>query len=88
MTFQTFRLPYPNLTFLTMINSKAATGRCSIKIDVLKNFAKFTGKRLCQSPSFNKVKTLLKKRLLHRCFPVNFASYLISLIANFSSSTP
>ena len=38
------------------------------KICVLKNFVKFTGKKLCQSPFFNKVAglrpvTLLKKRL-------------------------
>ena len=44
---------------------------------VLRNFAKFTGKHLCQSLFFNKVAdlrstTLLKKRLLHRCFPLNF----------------
>ena len=49
--------------------------------DVLRNFAKFTGKHLCQSPFFNKVAalrraTLLKKRLWHRCFPVNFAKFL------------
>ena len=29
--------------------------RCSIKIGALKNFAKFTGKHLCQTPFFNKV---------------------------------
>ena len=38
------------------------------KMCVLKNFVKFTGKKLCQSPFFNKVAglrpvTLLKKRL-------------------------
>ena len=48
---------------------------------VLENFAKFTGKHLCQSLFFNKVAglrpaTLLKKRLWHRCFPVNFAKFL------------
>ena len=48
---------------------------------VLRNFAKFTGKHLCQSLFFNKVAdlrpaTLLKKRLWHRCFPVNFAKFL------------
>ena len=32
--------------------------RCSIKKDVLKNFAKLTGKRLCQSLFFNKVAVL------------------------------
>ena len=43
----------------------------------LRNFAKFAGKHLCQSLFFNKVvgrrpATLLKKRLWHRCVPVNF----------------
>ena len=46
---------------------------------VLKNFTKFTGKHLCQSVFFNKetlLKTLLKKRLWHRCFPVDFEKFL------------
>ena len=52
--------------------------RYSIK---LKNFAKFTGKHLYQSLFFNKVEdlspaTLLKQRLWHRCFPVNFRKFL------------
>ena len=38
---------------------------------VLRNFAKFTGKHLCQSLFFNKV-----AGLWHRCFPVNFAKFL------------
>ena len=51
------------------------------KKDFLKNFTKFTGKPLCQSLFFNKVvalrpANLLKKRLWHRCFPVNFAKFL------------
>ena len=51
------------------------------KKGVLKNFAKFKGKHLCQSLFFNKVAgprpaPLLKKRLWHRCFPVNFAKFL------------
>ena len=37
-----------------MLESEAATS-CSIKIGVLKNFAKLTGKHLCQSLFFNKV---------------------------------
>ena len=50
------------------------------KKDILRNFANFTGKRLCQSLFFNKVAglrcaTLLKKRLWHRCFPVNFVKF-------------
>ena len=48
---------------------------------VLRNFAKFAGIHLCQSLFFNKVAglrlvTLLKKRLWHRCFSVNFAKFL------------
>ena len=51
------------------------------KKGVLKNFGKFTGKHLCQSLFFNKVaevrpETLLKKRLWHRCFPLNFVKFL------------
>ena len=43
--------------------------RCSIERGVLENFAKFTGKHLCQS-------LFIKKGLWHRCFPVNFAKFL------------
>ena len=46
------------------------------KNGVLKNFAKFTRKHLCQSLFFNKVATLLKKILWHRCLLVNFAKFL------------
>ena len=54
-----------------------------MKTGVLKNFAKFTEKHLCQSLFLNKVAglkfaTLLKKRLWHRCFLVNFAKFLIA----------
>ena len=38
---------------------------------IIKNFAKFTGKQQCLRPA-----TLLKKRLWHSCFPVNFAKFL------------
>ena len=55
--------------------------RCSVKKYVPRNFTKFIGKHLCQSPFFNKVArlrsaTLLKKRLWHRCFPMNFVKFL------------
>ena len=48
---------------------------------VLKKFAKFTGKQLCQIHFFNKAAglkpaTLLRKRLWHKCFPVNFEMLL------------
>ena len=53
--------------------------RYSVTKGVLKNFAKFRGKHLCQVLFFIKVASptsLLKKRLWHRCFPVNFAKFL------------
>ena len=55
--------------------------RSSVKNGVLRNFAKFRGKHLCQVLIFNKVagpepETLFKKRLWHRCFPLNFAKFL------------
>ena len=43
------------------------------KKGVLGNFTKFTGKHLWQSLFFA---TLLKKRVWHRCFPVNFVKFL------------
>ena len=48
---------------------------------ILRNFAKFIGKHPCQSLFFNKVTglrpaTLWRKRLWHRCFPMNFAKFL------------
>ena len=57
--------------------------RCSVNKTVLRNFAKFTGKHLCQSLFLLKLQTsglrpatLLKKRLWRRCFLVNFAKFL------------
>ena len=51
------------------------------KNGILRNFAKWTGKRLCQRLFFNKIAgarsaTLLKKSLWQRCCPVNFAKFL------------
>ena len=51
------------------------------KKDVLKNFAKFTGKDLRRTLFFNNVvglrsTTLLKMGLWHRCFLVNLAKFL------------
>ena len=48
---------------------------------VYENFAKFTGKYRCQSLFFNKPaglspEILLKKKLCHRCFSVNFVKFL------------
>ena len=51
------------------------------KKGVLENFTKFTGKHLCWSLFFNKVagvrpESILKKRLQHRCFPLNLVKFL------------
>ena len=57
---------------------------CSIKKAVLKNVAMFTGKHLCWNlfliNNNNRSETLLKTRLQHRSFPVNFAKFLRSPI--------
>ena len=66
---------------LSSHNPKSSHQRCAVKNGVLRNFAKFTGKQLCQILFFYKVAglrpaTLLKKRLWHRCFSDNFAKFL------------
>ena len=63
------------------INFRSSRWICSVKKCVLKNFAISLGKQLCQSLFFNNViglrpATSSKKRLLHRCFSVNFAKFL------------
>ena len=62
---------------LYIFQNRSSHQRCSIKKGVLRNFAKFTGKHLCQSLFLNKVAglTLLTKRLWHRCFPENFVKF-------------
>ena len=67
----------------TWQSSEAVARRCSVKNIFLEISPKFTGKHLCQSLFLNKVAglrpaTLLKKRLLHKCFPVNSAKFLIT----------
>ena len=62
-------------------NKWSSHQRCSVRKGVLRNFVNFTGKHLWQSLFFNKIAgprpaTLLKKRLWHRCVPVNFAKFL------------
>ena len=61
-----------------------------LKKGVLKTFAKFTGKHLCQTLFFNNVAglrsaTLLKNRLWHRCFPVSFGKILKHLFSQNTS---
>ena len=52
-----------------------------MKKSVLRNFVKFVTKHLCQSLflvkfAFLRPATLLKERLRHTCFPVDFAEFL------------
>ena len=54
---------------------------------VLRNFAKFAGKHLCQSLIFKKVAdlrpvTLLKRRPRHMRFPMNFTKFLRTSLQN------
>ena len=58
---------------------RSSHGRCSVWKGVLRIFSKFTGKHL-------KPETLLKKRLWHRCFPVNFVKFLRTPPGNWFSS--
>ena len=62
-------------------NIRSSRPEVFCKKGVLRNFAKFAGKHLCQSPFLNKVAgirpaTILKKRFRHRYFPVNFVKFL------------
>ena len=67
-----------DLLLLLLLFFRSSHWSCSSKQVALKNFAKLTGKRLCQSLFLNKLQpaTLLKKRLWHRYFPVNFKKFL------------
>ena len=60
-----------------MTGSRSSYRRCSVKKYVLRNFAKFTRKHLCQSLFFNKVAglrpvTFLKKETLAQVFSCEF----------------
>ena len=75
--------PWSNIYGRKQKLCKSRTDRSSrlevfCKKGVLRNLAKFTGKHLCQSLFFNKVEAcnFIKKRLWHRCFPMNFVKFL------------
>ena len=70
-----------NIVLLHLENSRSSHLELFCQKGVLKNFAKFIRKHLCQRLFFNIVAslrpaTILKKRLWHRYFPVNFAKFL------------
>ena len=75
-------LIFENLTFIKGWGPhKSRRSKVFCKKGVLKNFAKFTRKHMCRSLFFNKVAglsnaaILLKKRLQHWHFPVNFVKF-------------
>ena len=73
-----------SLTWKTLVRkeiNRSSHQRCSVRKRVLRNFAKFTRKHPCQSLFVNKSaglrpEALFKKWLWHRCFPVNFVTFL------------
>ena len=76
-----YKIYISNLLLWSNRNSviETVTWRCSWKRYCYK-FHKIHKKNLCQSLFFNKVAdqacNFIKKRLWHRCFPVNFAKFL------------
>ena len=63
------------LSFWIITSSKCRNGSSEVfqRIDLLKNFTKFSGKHLCQNLFLNEVPTwriatLLKQKLRHSCF--------------------
>ena len=62
---------YPFIVLYPYRNFRSSHQRCSIIKGVLRNFAKFTGKHLCQSFFFNK-KHFIKKEILAQVFSCEF----------------
>ena len=60
----TFFKIYKSFTKCKASTQRSSHRRCSMKKGVLKNFAKFTGKHLCQILFFNKVAGLRPQRRL------------------------
>ena len=60
---------------------ESLTQRCSIKKGVLRNFVKFTRASFLIKLQASGLRpaTLLKKKLWHRCIPVNFTKFLRAL---------
>ena len=52
--------------FIFLYLFRSSYRRCSVRIRVLRNFGKFTGKHLCQSLFFNKVADIRPETLLKR----------------------
>ena len=70
-----YRTSWIRKSFQTFVDSEAATRRHSIRKEVLRNFAKLTGKHLCQSLFFNKVVEVcnfIKKETVAEMFSCEF----------------
>ena len=77
--------PFDFYYLFLFLNNEKQSPQVFYTKGVLKNFTIFKGKHLCQILFFNKVAglrpaTLLKKKLWHRCLPVNFVKILITPI--------
>ena len=63
-----------------VVRSRSSHPEVFCKNDVLRNFSKFKGKCLCKSLFFKSCwpqsPILLKKKLWHKSFPMNFAKFL------------
>ena len=76
-----YKVPFLlNFASLKKILQKKSSGGILLR-RCFRNFAKFTGKHMCQRVLVNKVSglssaTLLKKTLWHRGFPANLAKFL------------
>ena len=73
MDYHTYRSKF------CITTGRSSNQKCSVRKDVYRNFAKFTGKHLCQSlcrSARGLSATSFKKRFWHRRFPVNFAKFL------------
>ena len=71
---------YHSFTLMTSLMKEAVVRRCSVK-KVFLQVSQNSQENTCARVSFNKVAglspaTLLKKRLWHRCFPVDFVKFL------------
>ena len=76
--YKTLQFLYTTKSKAVELNcSKSSHQRCSVKKGVLRNFAKFTGKYLCQSLFFNKVAraacNFIKKETVAQVFSCKFS---------------
>ena len=66
----------------SIMNLRSSHRRCSVKKVVLRNFAKFTGKHLCQSRFLNKVPVLRPATLLKKTMAQVFSCEFCEIFKN------